>query len=112
MPIPRLDINRPLTGILSLGLLVLGFGFWFADIGTEMMRAGFIRSGLVMGALWLALPTRHRPAAWEDVTWSSVVLVLLSVVVFLSARLRWTVLPLVLVVGIAVYFLRRPLKRR
>ncbi|HSG70710.1 MAG TPA: hypothetical protein VLA12_09870 [Planctomycetaceae bacterium] len=112
MPKLRLEINRTLTGVLAASLLMLGFGLWFADVGSEMMQAGFIRTGLVLGALWSALPTRERPAAWEDVTWSSVVLALVGVIVFLSARLRWSVIPLILAVGIAVYFLRRPLKRR
>ena len=118
MPKLRLEINRTLTGVLAASLLMLGFGLWFAGVGSghdssmPMMIAGFIRTGLVLGALWSALPTRERPAAWEDVTWSSVVLALVGVIVFLSARLRWTVVPLVLAVGIAVYFLRRPLKRR
>jgi hypothetical protein len=111
MPKLQLDINRALTGILAAVLLTSGFGLMFAGIGSEMMHAGFIRTGLVLGALWLALPTRNRPAAWEDVTWTGVCLALIGVLVFLSARLRWTVIPLALAVGIAVYFLRRPLKR-
>ncbi|HUG19535.1 MAG TPA: hypothetical protein VMM56_11180 [Planctomycetaceae bacterium] len=112
MPKLRLDLNRTLTGVLAASLLMFGFGLWFAGVGSEMMHAGFIRTGLVLGALWSALPTRERPAAWEDVTWSSVILALVGVIVFLSARLRWSVIPLILAVGIAVYFLRRPLKRR
>lgn len=112
MPKPQLDINRPLTGVIAAVLLTLGFGLMLVDLGSDMVRAGFIRTGLVMGALFIALPTRNRPAAWADVTWSGVLMVLIGVIVFLSARLRWTVLPLVLAVGIAIYFLRRPLKRR
>jgi hypothetical protein len=112
MPKLRLDINRPLTGVLAASLLLLGFGLMLAEVGSELMHAGFIRTGLVLGALWIALPTRNRPAAWENVAWSSVCLAFIGVIVFLSARLRWTVVPLVLAVGIAVYFLRRPLKRR
>jgi hypothetical protein len=112
MPIPRLDINRTLTGVLSISLLLLGFGLLFAEIGSTMMHAGFIRTGLVVGALWLALPTQNRPAAWENVTWTSVLLGVIGVVVFLTPRLRGTTLPLVLAVGIAMYFLRRPITRR
>ena len=111
MPRPRLDLNRKLTGLIALIFLVGGVVAWLAAIGPEMVSSGMIRNGLVLGALWLALPTQTRPAAWEDISWSSVVLVFLTALVFLSARLRWVAIPLVIGVAILVYFLRRPLKR-
>lgn len=111
MPLPRLDPNRKLTGWIALFFLVGGAFAWFANLGPEMMSSGMIRNGLVLGALWLALPTQNRPAAWEDISWSSVVLVFLTALVFLSSRLRWVAIPIVIGVAILVYFLRKPLKR-
>jgi hypothetical protein len=106
-----LDLNRKLTGLIALIFLLGGAVAWLAAIGPEMVSSVMIRNGLVLGALWLALPSQARPAAWEDISWSSVVLVFLTALVFLSARLRWTAIPLVIGVAILVFFLRRPLRR-
>lgn len=107
----RFEINRPLTGLLALACLTLGGVCWAGHFASDMMAAGFIRSGLLLAAIWLALPTRNRPAAWENVSWSSVVLLLLIVVVFVSSRLRWYAIPVALIVLAAVYFLHRPRRR-
>ena len=111
MPRPRLDINRKLTGWIALLFLVGGIVGMFTGWLDEFFYGGMIRNGLVLGALWLALPTQNRPAAWEDISWSTVILVFLTALVFLSARLRWTAIPIVAGVAILVYLLRRPLKR-
>ena len=111
MPRPRLEINRKLTGWIALFFLVGGAIAWLGNIGSEMVGAGMLRNGLVLGALWLALPTQNRKAAWEDISWSSVVLVFLTALVFLSARFRWFAIPIVTSVAVLVYLLRRPIKR-
>ena len=49
--------SRTLLGILTLGLLVGGFAIHFTQEGvTKSYGGGFIRAGLLTGALWLALP--------------------------------------------------------
>ena len=51
--------SRVLLGILTIGLLVAGIAMQFTPgwQGTAQAYAGnFIRAGLVLGALWLALP--------------------------------------------------------
>lgn len=35
---------------------------------NEMWIAGFMRAGLMTGAVWLALPTKNREAAWANVS--------------------------------------------
>ena len=114
MPKINLDINRPLTGFLCLGLLGLGSICWGLDIGSEMFIAGLIRTGLFLAALWWALPTKNREAAWEGLSWGNMIPVLLAIIVFVSARfkLRWTAIPLVLGFALAVFLLNRPIKRR
>jgi len=111
MPRPNFDLNRKLTGWAS----VLCFLGWFLcalnGYGEALLAAGLVRNGLFLGALWLALPNKNRPAAWENVSWSSVVLVVLVITGFLAARYKLMTIPLVLVVVVAIYFLRSPSRR-
>jgi hypothetical protein len=48
--------SRTLLGILTIGLLVAGVALLFQDGVAFTYAGGFIKSGLVTGALWLALP--------------------------------------------------------
>jgi hypothetical protein len=48
--------SRTLLAILTLGLLVAGVSLLFQDGIAFTYAGGFIKSGLVTGALWLALP--------------------------------------------------------
>lgn len=72
------------------------------------MAAGCIRVGLLLGALWLALPTRTRPAAWANVSPYVVVGV---VVALLFVRQMRIFIPLLIVVGILGLLLRPRPKR-
>lgn len=112
MTTSKLQINRPLTGLIALALLIAGVVVLAALPQSPQIAAGCIRSGLVLGALWLALPTRTRPAAWEDVSWTTFVAILLVIVAILSARLRWWGIPVLLALAFAFYFLRRVAKKR
>jgi hypothetical protein len=111
MPRPRLDINRKLTGWIALFFLLGGLIGMITGWISYFFWGGMIRNGIVLGALWLALPTQNRPAAWEDISWSSVILVLITALVLLSSRMKWYAIPIVVGVGLLVYFLRRPIKR-
>ena len=48
--------SRVLLGILTIGLLVAGVCLLFQNDVAKTYAGGFIKSGLVTGALWLALP--------------------------------------------------------
>jgi hypothetical protein len=48
--------SRTLLAILAIGLLVAGFCLLFQSGTAFTYSGGFIKSGLVTGALWLALP--------------------------------------------------------
>jgi hypothetical protein len=48
--------SRALLGILTIGLLVAGFCLLFQSGVAYTYAGGFIKSGFVVGALWLALP--------------------------------------------------------
>lgn len=112
MTASKLEINRPLTGILALVSLVSG-GFLFLVLHrNDQVSATLIRTGLVLGALWLALPTKTRPAAWENISWTGVIAFFVVIIVFVTSRLRWWAMPLVIALGLGLYFSRRYFGRR
>jgi len=48
--------SRAMLGIMTVGLLIVGVCLLFQDGAAFTYSGGFIKSGLVTGALWLALP--------------------------------------------------------
>lgn len=84
-------INRRLTGLLALGCLGAGGLIALLDTAENIWCGSFIRSGLMLGALWLALPTRGRAAAWANVSpWWFVALAGVMVVL---VRYPWVLIP-------------------
>lgn len=68
----KVAINRPLVGIISLVCLALWIFLYVRDPNAEgdmlVWQGGFMRSGLLMGAFWFALPSKNREAAWANVS--------------------------------------------
>jgi hypothetical protein len=95
--------KRTMVGLLAIGstiaacvLLVIG--------GSQGFASALLRVGLLLGAFWLALPTKDRPAAWARVSpWSLGVIIGVALVL---PRLRFF-LP-VLVVGVLIGWIVRP----
>lgn len=53
--------NRVLIGVAAAGLLIGGAGIYAGLFGGDATSAGIaVRSGLVLGALWLAMPAFRR----------------------------------------------------
>jgi len=67
--------NRLLVAAIAGGCLLSGGAIWLLDSRDNLWCGPLIRTGLVMGALWLALPTKGRAAAWANVSWIWVVLI-------------------------------------
>ncbi|HET6324857.1 MAG TPA: hypothetical protein VFG04_09165 [Planctomycetaceae bacterium] len=70
-------IRRLLVGVLALALLTAAVLLWIfqsnsTSQATTLWRAGCGRMGVVVAALWLAMPTRSRPAAWANLNPRSV----------------------------------------
>ncbi len=109
----KVTISRPMVGLCALGCF-LGFAVcrWIRpDLDpNELGQAGFLRVGLVMGALWLALPAGVRPAAWAGVTWTHLLTILFAL--FLVARFRQAVIPVLIAVITVGYYLRPRGKER
>ena len=95
--------KRTMVGLLAIGstitacvLLVIG--------GSQGLASALLRVGLLLGAFWLALPTKGRPAAWARVsTWT---VGATAVVIMVAARFKFA-LPL-LAIGVLIGWIVRP----
>ena len=73
-------------------------------------QGGFMRSGLLMGAFWFALPSKNRDAAWANVSPRTLVGM---IVAFGAIVARPKVfVPLFLALGVVAWFLRPRKARR
>jgi len=97
-------LNRTLAGLLSIGCGVAGLALCVLRGIDDPLGAGFIRMGVVLAALWCAMPTQTREAAWARVSPWVLIGVLLAAVLLIR-HLR-VLLPIALVVAIVGYVLR------
>ena len=72
MPTSKTTVSRPLVGFLTIALfgIALALSIWpgvFSGPMGATVGGACARVGVVLAALWLALPTRNRPAAWANV---------------------------------------------
>jgi uncharacterized membrane protein YfcA len=97
-------LNRTLAGILAIGCGIAGVVLIATRGIDDQFGAGFIRVALVFGALWFAMPSRSREAAWARVSpWMVVGVVLVAVLLVRHLRV---LLPVILVLAAAGYVLR------
>lgn len=104
----RVPVNRPLVGVIALSCLVAAISIGVVDTWENMWCAAFVRVGLLMSAFWLALPSRHREAAWANISPYTFVGVLVAI--FVVARWK-SALPIVIAV-LAISLMLRPRRRR
>lgn len=102
--------NRLLVLVITLTCFAAAGVLWAMGAAAEQQLAfsGLIRVGVCMGALWLALPSSRRSAAWRGL--SPWVIVAIAVAVFLIPRLRFSI-PIVigmLLLGMFVKPKRKP----
>lgn len=106
-----LAVRRFLTGALAVACLVASAGMWLFSAAPA--ESGFVsaltRIGIVLGALWLALPASGE---FPKLNRASPALIVGGILFAIFAqRLRWYVFPLALAVAIAWAFLRPRVKR-
>jgi len=106
---PNADARRLLAGIIAVLLLTAAVLLWILPGASEsqatvLWRAACGRVGVVMVALWMALPSSTRPAAWANLNPRSVAAVVLTALA-IRFPLR-LLLPVALVLVIAGAFLR------
>ncbi|MEX0715079.1 MAG: hypothetical protein WD066_00760 [Planctomycetaceae bacterium] len=107
----RIAINRALVGILALGSLAAGGAILYVrGMEGDVLGPSLVRIGIVLGAIWLALPTKNREAAWARVSPVGLGFVLLSLLALTSKR--FVVLVPILIVAAIVGFLLKPRPRR
>lgn len=114
-------ISRPIVGLSALVCLSLWLGMFFippVDDGAaaserqsrELWQGSFLRVGLVMGAFWLALPSRRREAAWAGISPGTFLALIFAA--FLAARFRQAVIPIIVGVAMIGRFVRPRQKDR
>ena len=105
----QITVSRPLVGVIALTCFVSAAAIALFDSWQDnMWCAAFVRVGLLMGAFWLALPSRSREAAWANVSPYTIVGALVAV--FVVARWR-SALPIVIAV-VVIGLMLRPKNRR
>ncbi len=106
---PNAAARRLVVGVVAVTLLSACALLWIlpgvsTSQSTLMWRAACGRVGIVAAALWMAMPTRTRPAAWASLNPRSVAAVVIAALA-LRFPLRF-LLPAAGVLLIAGVFLR------
>jgi hypothetical protein len=109
-----LAVRKLIVGLIALACLVTAGAFWiFADDpGTNAANAVATRLGIMLGALWLALPSHGESLAWGK----ALPAVFAVIVVLAMIRVNWRILiyaiPIAIVVAVAAAFIRPRSKPR
>ncbi len=91
-------MSRPLVAVIALLLLATGGASIIWPLAGEELTSACLRVGLVMAALWLALPDTRQPAN----RWLMIGVLLLAVLLAIRPKL----IPLAIVILIAMAILR------
>jgi hypothetical protein len=117
MAIPSIPVNRVAVGLIAVSCFaaaVILLVITTAAPESSMLvlwQGGFVRVGLLMGAFWLALPSRNREAAWANLSPRTIGGFVLAFILMIKIPLR-ILIPAALVMGAAFLLLRpRPKKR-
>ncbi|WP_010588188.1 hypothetical protein [Schlesneria paludicola] len=102
-----LTINRALIGILSSIMLVSAGALWVFAGSQNMWTGACLKVGIVMAALWLALPTISRRGNLGQASWGAVIGFMALLVILTSKRVDFRiVLPMLIGAAIAIMILR------
>ena len=96
-----------MVGVLALACLAAwGAMFYLPETtnASELWQGSFLRVGIMLAAFWIALPARGRDAAWSGIHASTLGGAVL--IVFLTARLKFAVIPIAAAIITIGLFLR------
>lgn len=104
----KVTINRRLVGFLALAFLVGAVvAFVREDDSVNMWQSICTRVGVVLGALWLALPKDGTLGKWGEVSIIKLLLIVGAIVAVVRTPQRFLrYLPLLLAFAAAARFLR------
>ena len=94
-------INQKLVGTSACTMLVGAGLLWFLVGSQNMWTGACLKVGLVMGALWLALPSLKRKGSWGHTSWGVIVLTVAVALVLTGKRVDMRII-LPLLVGIVL----------
>jgi hypothetical protein len=102
-----LTINRALVGTIAAVMLVGAGILWFFAGSQDMWTGACLKVGLVMAALWLALPGISRRDHWGKASWVSVVGFVAMALILIQRRVDMRlVLAILFGFALAMRFLR------
>ncbi|MBI1345122.1 hypothetical protein GC163_02420 [bacterium] len=106
----EIPVNRTLVGCLAVGCLVIGglLEWLVANDAAGLWTGAFVRVGVVLAALWLALPSRTREAAWARVPLWKVLGTAVGLLLIIRSRIPFQLLiPAGILFGI-IWIVLRP----
>ena len=106
-------LNRTFIGLIAAVMLVAGGVLWVAVGDQSMCRGSCIKVGLVMAAVWLAIPAMTRNRSWGEASWTTVALFLLAALFLIGKRVDFRIVVGILFgTAITLTFLRPRSKPR
>jgi hypothetical protein len=106
-------VRKLFVGLISLGCLITAVICCLYTHWTNPVVSVTSRLGLMLGALWLALPSQGDNIAWQKAF--PIALAVIVVLAFFKrggGRMMLFVVPIAIVVGIAAAFIRPRPRRR
>jgi hypothetical protein len=112
----KTTLSRPLVGSLAIGLFLIAFvlSLWpnlLSGAAGVMVEGAAARVGIVMAALWLALPTGNRTAAWAKVSLASALPLLLTALALFRIPFRILIPLAAFVLLVGVILRPKPMER-
>jgi hypothetical protein len=109
-----LAVRKLIVGLISLACLVTAAALWiFAeDPEKNPATAVTMRLGIMLGALWLALPSRGDNVAWGKALPAIFAVILVLAVIRVNWRILVYAIPVAIVVAILAAFIRPRSKPR
>jgi hypothetical protein len=103
--VSQLATKRKQIGLLALACLGLALCLWFfaRDPEHNVLLAGVTRVGIVLGALWLALPKNGATWMWQKA--GPVLIVAVALIALAGRALRYTI-PIAILLAIILVLLR------